>query len=70
MTLRKFSVSSPAVSADNSSVLDDSLGEHVSVVFDLLLDILFRAGVMIGLLPAFLFPTILISLIGIICGEL
>jgi len=70
MTSRKFPVPSPVASADNSSVLDDSLGQYVSIVFDQLLDILFRAGVMIGLLPAFLVPTILVSLIGITCGEL
>ncbi|KAG0635925.1 hypothetical protein HOY80DRAFT_892204 [Tuber brumale] len=50
--------------------LDNSLGVYVKVVFDQLLDIVFRAGVMTGLLPAFLFPTILVSLIGITCGEL
>jgi len=70
MTSRKFSVPSPAVSADSSSVLDGGLGSYVNMVFDLLLDILFRAGVMIGLLPAFLYPTILVSLIGVTCGEL
>ena len=70
MTSRKFSVPSPVVSADNSSALDDGLGTHVNNVFNLLLDILFRAGVMVGLLPAFLYPTILVSLIGVTCGEL
>ncbi|RPA89809.1 hypothetical protein L873DRAFT_1831877 [Choiromyces venosus 120613-1] len=56
--------------SNDISALDYNLGSYVHVVFDQLLDIVFRAGVTTSLLPAFLFPTVLVSLIGILCGEL
>ncbi|PWW78291.1 P-loop containing nucleoside triphosphate hydrolase protein [Tuber magnatum] len=56
--------------SNDIAALDNNLGPYVNIVFDQLLDIVFRAAVMTGLLPAFLLPTILVSFIGITCGEL
>ena len=42
----------------------------MQVVFDQLLDIFFRAVIMVSLIPAFMFPALAVSAIGITCGEL
>jgi hypothetical protein len=42
----------------------------MQVVFDQLLDIFFRAIVMVSLIPDFMLPALVVSIIGITCGEL
>ena len=60
----------PNAVANKRSSLDYSLGAYMQVVFDQLLDIVFRAVIMVSLIPAFMLPALVVSAIGITCGEL
>ncbi|RPB16599.1 hypothetical protein P167DRAFT_500063 [Morchella conica CCBAS932] len=57
------------MSNDVKSV-DSSLGAYLQQVFHQALECAFRLVVMSGLIPAFFIPTIAVSVVGIICGNL
>lgn len=57
------------LSNDIKSV-DGSLGPYLQGVLHQILDCAFRLVVMSGLIPAFFVPTVVVSVIGIVCGNL